>query len=81
MDLGAILLRQSTLGVIVSWVLLSLGAPFWYDMLKNLLKLRPTPAIAEEGQRKERAASGSKPAAEAGDQAKVGEHPMSRVGP
>lgn len=47
------------LGVIVSWALLSLGAPFWYDLLKNLLKLRPAPAIAEEAQRKDRAASGS----------------------
>jgi hypothetical protein len=43
------------LGVIVSSALLSLGAPFWYDMLKNLLKLRPAPAIAEEKQRDERA--------------------------
>src|SRR5439155_7858639 len=27
-------------GVLLSWVLLSLGAPFWFDRLKDLLKLR-----------------------------------------
>jgi hypothetical protein len=65
LELGAILLRQSTFGVIVSWALLSLGAPFWYDMLKTLLKLRPAPAIAEEAQRKDRMEPGSNAAAEA----------------
>ena len=65
LDLGAILFQRSMLGVIVSWALLSLGAPFWYDMLKNLLKLRPAPAIAEEAQRKDRTAPGSDAAAEA----------------
>jgi len=59
LELGAILFQQSMLGVIVSWALLSLGAPFWYDMLKNLLKLRPALASAEEAQRKDRAAPGS----------------------
>jgi len=58
-ELCAILFQQSTFGVIVSWVLLSLGAPFWYGLLKNLLKLRPALATAEEAQRKDRAASGS----------------------
>lgn len=65
LELGAILLQQSMLGVIVSWALLSLGAPFWYDMLKNLLKLRPALASAEEAQRKDRVAPGSDTAAEA----------------
>jgi hypothetical protein len=50
----ALLLQPAMLGVIVSWALLSLGAPFWYDTLKNLLKLRPTSAIAEEKQREDR---------------------------
>ncbi len=66
LDLGAILFQQSTLGVIVSWALLSLGAPFWYDMLKNLLKLRPALAGTEEAQRKDRAASKDDTAAGAG---------------
>ena len=65
LDLSAILFQQSMLGVIVSWALLSLGAPFWYDMLKNLLKLRPALAIAEEAQRKDRAAPRSDAAADA----------------
>jgi hypothetical protein len=50
----AAILEPNLAGVIVSWALLSLGAPFWYDMLKNLLKLRPAPAIAEEKQRRDR---------------------------
>jgi hypothetical protein len=28
-------------GLALSWMLLSLGAPFWYDRLKDLLHLRP----------------------------------------
>jgi hypothetical protein len=41
-------------GVAVTWMLLSLGAPFWYDALKDLLKLRPALAGKEEAERKER---------------------------
>ena len=35
-------------GLLLSWVLLSFGGPFWYDALKNLLKLRPSAAAVEE---------------------------------
>lgn len=41
-------------GIVLSWILLSLGAPFWYDVMKNLLKLRPSLATQEERERKER---------------------------
>src|SRR5262249_5810080 len=51
----ATLLQPHLIGIVTSWALRSLGAPFWYDMLKNLLKLRPAPAIAEERQRDDRA--------------------------
>ena len=43
-------------GLLLSWVLLSFGGPFWYDALKNLLKLRPSAAAMEEKARNERAA-------------------------
>jgi hypothetical protein len=45
---------QSLRGILLSWVLLSLGAPFWYDALKDLLKLRPALAKNEEQQRTDR---------------------------
>ncbi len=48
------LLSNSWRGVLLSWVLLSLGAPFWYDALKDLLKLRSTLAKKEEDARVER---------------------------
>lgn len=38
-------------GVLLSWILLSLGAPFWYDALKDLLKLRSSLAKKEEDAR------------------------------
>jgi hypothetical protein len=41
-------------GILLSWALLSLGAPFWFDALKNALKLRPSAAITEEKNSKER---------------------------
>jgi len=44
-------------GVILSALLLSLGAPFWYEMLKNLLKLRSVAASKDDDQRKERQTS------------------------
>jgi len=34
-------LANSWKGIFLSWVLLSLGTPFWYDILKDLLRLRP----------------------------------------
>ncbi len=41
-------------GIALSAILMSLGAPFWYDMLKNLLRLRPLIAAKEEAERRER---------------------------
>ena len=41
-------------GVLLSWVLLSLGAPFWFDLLKNLLKLRSVLAKKDDEQRQDR---------------------------
>jgi hypothetical protein len=52
----------TALGILLSWVLLSLGAPFWYDALKNLLKLRPSAAAAEEKNRTDRATEPAPPA-------------------
>ncbi len=48
------LLSSSWRGVLLTWILLSLGAPFWYDSLKDLLKLRSTLAKKEETARVER---------------------------
>jgi hypothetical protein len=48
------LFLRSWRGVVLTWVLLSLGAPFWYDALKDLLKLRSTLAKKEEDARVER---------------------------
>jgi hypothetical protein len=41
-------------GVLFTWVLVSLGSPFWFDMLKNLLKLRSLLAKQDEEERKKR---------------------------
>lgn len=41
-------------GILLSWVLLSLGTPFWYDALKNLLKFRSVLAQKEEKDRADR---------------------------
>jgi hypothetical protein len=48
------LMQPALWGILLSWLLLSLGAPFWYDTLKDMLKLRSSLASKEEGQRKER---------------------------
>lgn len=61
------LFLQSWRGVLLTWVLLSLGAPFWYDALKDLLKLRSSVARKEEDARIGRqtdttAAAAAKPA-------------------
>lgn len=45
------------LGILFSVVLLSLGAPFWYDSLKNLLKLRSALAGKDDQQRLDRQTS------------------------
>jgi hypothetical protein len=42
------------LGIVLSAVLLSLGAPFWYNALQNLIRLRSTVAVKDDQQRKER---------------------------
>ena len=41
-------------GVLLSWLLLSLGAPFWFDMLKNALRLRSILAVKDEADRQAR---------------------------
>jgi hypothetical protein len=41
-------------GILLSICLMSLGAPFWFEALKHLLKLRPTLAQTEEKERQER---------------------------
>jgi hypothetical protein len=43
-------------GILLMWVFVSLGAPFWYDLLKNLLNLRSIMTKKDEGDRKNRAA-------------------------
>jgi hypothetical protein len=40
--------------VLLTWILLSLGAPFWYDALKDMLKLRSSLAKKEEDARIDR---------------------------
>jgi len=40
--------------VLISVFLLSLGAPFWYNALKNLLALRSTIAAKDDAQRSQR---------------------------
>jgi hypothetical protein len=42
------------LGIIFSAVLLSLGAPFWYNALQNLIRLRSLVAVKDDQQRQER---------------------------
>ncbi len=46
-------LRHLT-GILLSAALLSLGGPFWYALLENLLKFRPTIAKKDDEQRKTR---------------------------
>ena len=38
-------------GIFLSWILLTLGAPFWYDVLKNGLNLRSRIAQKDEKDR------------------------------
>jgi hypothetical protein len=38
--------KRNVLGIIASWALLSLGAPFWFNALKSLSNLRPVLAGA-----------------------------------
>jgi hypothetical protein len=46
--------RINPLGVTLSVLLLSLGAPFWYNALKNMLNLRGTLAGKDDTQRENR---------------------------
>jgi hypothetical protein len=57
------LMTPPLLGIALTWILLSLGAPFWYDSLKDLLKLRSSMAQKEEQARVDRQTDTSKPAA------------------
>ena len=45
------------MGIFLSAALLSLGAPFWYEMLSNLIKLRSTMSRKDEAARTERQTS------------------------
>jgi hypothetical protein len=45
---------QKVLGILLSAFLLTLGAPFWYDMLKTGLRLRAAIADKDDAQRQER---------------------------
>jgi hypothetical protein len=53
---------SSSLGMLVTALLLSLGAPFWYSALGRLLQLRSVLAVKESAQRAERQSSEGSPA-------------------
>jgi hypothetical protein len=46
-------------GMVVATLLISLGAPFWYNALKDLLKLRSSLAQKDDAQRAQRQATGT----------------------
>ena len=48
------LMTPTLLGIVLTWVLLSLGSSFWYDALKDMLKLRSSMAQKEEQARQNR---------------------------
>jgi hypothetical protein len=50
-------------GMVIAILLLSLGAPFWYNALSQLLKLRSTLAAKDDVQRAQRQGSDSPPTA------------------
>jgi hypothetical protein len=54
--------KVNLLGVILSALLLSLGAPFWYNALKNLLRLRSVIANKDDDQRLTRQTTQAAPA-------------------
>jgi hypothetical protein len=45
---------MKVIGILLTAVLLSLGAPFWYNALQNLLRLRSVIAVKDDQQRQER---------------------------
>ena len=49
-------------GLLLSWVLVSLGAPFWYDVLKNVMGLRSSLAQKDDKDREDRRAQQTEPA-------------------
>lgn len=53
--------KLNPMGVVLSWILLSLGAPFWYNALKDMLKLRSTLAGKDDDQRVNRQTEQSTP--------------------
>jgi hypothetical protein len=55
--------QSSVFGVLLAGMLISLGAPFWFNTLGNLLKLRPRLAVKEDQQRAERQTAQGAPAA------------------
>lgn len=65
---------ELTLGILLTVAFLSLGAPFWYELLKSLLKLRSLVAAKDDEDRRERqttqgagAGGAATPAGERGD--------------
>jgi hypothetical protein len=50
---------KSLWGMLVTALLLSLGAPFWYAALRNLLQLRSVLAVKDDEQRKDRQHKGA----------------------
>jgi hypothetical protein len=48
--------------LLLSWVLVSLGAPFWYDVLKNVMGLRSSLAQKDDKDREDRRAQQTEPA-------------------
>jgi hypothetical protein len=72
-------------GVLLTAILLSFGAPFWYNALKNLLRLRSVLASKDDTQRQERetlqtAAAGAAPAAGAVPASGAAQAAMAGVG-
>ena len=56
---------QAVPGVILTALLLSLGAPFWYNALKNLLQLKSALTQKDDAQRAQRQVSGTASGADA----------------
>lgn len=66
-------------GVMVAWVLVSLGAPFWYDLLKKLLGLRSLLQTKDDAEREARRGE-QKDAAPVNDPGTVTTHPTALQG-
>jgi hypothetical protein len=49
--------RANYFGLLITALLLSLGAPFWYSALSGLLRLRSALAVKDDNQRKDRQSS------------------------